>query len=71
MPAKPKLRFELFDVALSACIQPEFNQLTGVNEVHLKMEEPDLVERLVSLDKTVKSVFFFAFLKKIFMIMYR
>lgn len=52
-------------------MQPKLNQLFGVSEVRLKMGEPDLVERLVSLDKTIKSVFFVVFLKKIFMIMYR
>ena len=49
----------------------QFNQLFSVNELRLKMGELDLVERLFLLDKTINSVFFVVFLKKIFMIMYR
>lgn len=49
----------------------KFNQLFSVNELRLKIGELDLVERLILLDKTINSVFFVVFLKKIFMIMYR
>lgn len=49
----------------------KFNHLFSVNELRLKMGELDLVERLLPLDKTVNSVFFVVFLKKIFMITFR
>lgn len=52
-------------------MQAKLNQLYRMNEVRLKMGEPDLVERLLSLDKAVESVCFVEFLSKFCMIMYR
>lgn len=49
----------------------KFNQLFSVNELRLKMGEPDLVVRLLSLDKTVESVCFVEFLSKFCMTLYR